>query len=63
MGNIYFKIFLFFGFMSFIDILVDSLCQCSCAKAAHYDCLKCKNWRCMKDYCKLKKERNLKNEK
>lgn len=57
----YFRIILFFGFMSFIDMFVDSLCQQLSAKRAHYNCSKCSNWRCMSCYCK-NKERNYKNE-
>lgn len=46
---------LLFGIMSFVDMFVDSLCQHSSAKLCNYDCSKCRNWRCMADYCKRKR--------
>lgn len=50
-----FYFLIFFGFMSFFDMLVDNFCQNREAKKCNYDCDKCKNWRCYSNYCKRKR--------
>lgn len=55
MDNRIFYIFIFLGFMSSLDILLDNLFQNIEAKKCNYDCSKCKNWRCYSNYCKRKR--------
>ena len=42
--------------MGSIDILTNLCMQFYCAKKCKYDCSKCKNWRCYKNYCDRKRD-------
>lgn len=39
-----------------IDISINLFMEYYCAKKCKYDCSKCKNWRCYKNYCDRKRE-------
>ena len=55
MNDKLFNIFIFLGFMTSLDLVIDTLFQAYDAKKCNYDCSKCKNWRCYSNYCKRKR--------